>query len=283
MEFPQRTLIVDLYTVNAIRDINDDGISDIIAVHVEESEDDRIGHIKLISGKDGTEVRSVTTPLKEEVFVPVQFITGVDGTQYLLVITGGQNSAGGLYLLRFESLIKKPADVRYEAIYQNHLSGFMVPAILTDITGDGVEDIVIASFNSTVFAFDGKSHAIIWTFVFPASETVSSIVPGHFNNDNVTDFMVKYNSGPGFPIYYYSQTTILNGVNGETLLTNMIKDSGGSYTLLGGVSISQLVGGDFFLHWQTHCQGQLSNYSDAYQFLPGKFVVHIYRISKCFL
>lgn len=146
----------------------------------------------------------------------------------------------------------------------------MVPAIITDITDDNVEDIIVASFNSTVYAFDGSSYEIIWTHTFAASETVSTIVPGHFNNDNVTDFMVKYNSGPGFPIYYYSQTTILNGLNGESLLDQMIKDSGGPYSLLGGVSISQTFGGDFFLHWQTHCKGISEDINDAYQFFPGK-------------
>lgn len=145
----------------------------------------------------------------------------------------------------------------------------MVPAILTDINNDDIEDIIIASFNSTVFAFDGKSYDILWTYVFPSAETVSSVVPGHFNNDNVTDFMIKYNVGPGFPIYYYSQTTILNGVNGQPLLDNMIKDSGGPYSLLAGLSISQTLGGDFFLHWQTQCRNRYDQ-TDAYQFIPGK-------------
>lgn len=145
----------------------------------------------------------------------------------------------------------------------------MVPAVLTDVTGDNVQDIIVASFNSTVYAFDGKSLSILWHHSFAASETVSAIVPGHFNNDNITDVMVKYNAGPGFPIYYYSQTAILSGVNGELLLDSMIKDSGGPYSLLGGVSISQSFGGDFFLHWQTHCKGQ-DDGTDAYQFIPGK-------------
>lgn len=144
----------------------------------------------------------------------------------------------------------------------------MVPAVVTDITGDNIEDIVVASFNSTVYAFDGKSFEKIWTYSFPTSETVSDIVPGHFNNDNTTDFLVKYNSGPGFPVYYYSQTMILSGIDGSTLLNQMIKDSGGPYSLLGGVTISQSFGGDFFLHWQSQCRDK-PGASDAYQFVPG--------------
>lgn len=158
----------------------------------------------------------------------------------------------------------------------------MVPAVLSDITGDNIQDIIVASFNSTVYAFDGNTLTELWQHAFAASETVSAIVPGHFNNDNTTDFMVKYNAGPGFPIYYYSQTAILSGLNGESLLESMIKDSGGPYSLLGGVSISQTFGGDFFLHWQTHCKGQ-DDGTDAYQFIPDSDIIQQARADTCML
>lgn len=103
--------LIDLYTVNAVRDLNDDGVAEIIAVHVEERESSRAGHIKLISGKTGKLIRSISTPFREEVFVPIQIITQADGTECLLIITGGQNSAGGVYLLRIHSLMKYSTEV----------------------------------------------------------------------------------------------------------------------------------------------------------------------------
>lgn len=42
----------------------------------------------------------------------------------------------------------------------------MIPAVLVDITGDSMEDIIISSFNSTVYAFNGQTHQIIWTYEF---------------------------------------------------------------------------------------------------------------------
>lgn len=97
--------IINLYTVNSIRDLNGDSVADVLAVHVEERRNSRAGHIKLISGKDGKVIRSIPTPFNEEVFVPIQIITQFDGTECLLIVTGGQSSAGGLYLIRINDLM----------------------------------------------------------------------------------------------------------------------------------------------------------------------------------
>lgn len=94
--------------------------------------------------------------------------------------------------------------------------------------------------------------------------------------------MVKYNTGPGFPVYYYSQTTILNGTNGKPLLDSMITDSGGPNSLLGGIAMGQNVGGDIFLHWQTECRGKKDS-KDAYRFLPGSDVIQQSRADTCLL
>lgn len=197
---------VDLYTVNLMRDLDSDGVPEIIGAHTDDRFGIREGHIRLISGKTGKTIRSIPAPFKEEIFVPVQLLSMKDGTEFLLVLTGGQNTAGGVYKIRLDSLKNFHDDNDYTTI-QRSSSGFLVPAILTDLTGDLIDDFVVSSFNSTIYAFNGLTNALLWTFTFPASETVSSIVPGFYNHDNVTDFMVKYSTGPGFPIYYYSQVS----------------------------------------------------------------------------
>lgn len=107
------SVIIDLYTVNSVRDVNDDGTADIVAVHVEERESSRSGHIKLISGKDGKLIRSISTPFREEVFVPIQVLTQPDGSECILVLTGGQNSPGGVYLLRLSSIMQYTNEVSF--------------------------------------------------------------------------------------------------------------------------------------------------------------------------
>ncbi|XP_030374419.1 uncharacterized protein LOC115623988 [Scaptodrosophila lebanonensis] len=273
-------IVMDLYTINVVRDLNDDGVPEILAAHLEEREESKAGHIKLISGKTGKVLRTIPTPYREEMFVPIQMITRGDGTELLLILTGGQNTAGGVYSLRLHALMAYTSEKHFTPLYQQPRSGLMVPAVLTDLNGDHVADVVVASFNSTVYAFDGRNFSMLWNFTFPASECVSAIVPGHFNNDNVTDFMVKYNTGPGFPVYYYSQTTILDGRNGQPLLNAMMTDSGGASSLLGGVSISQSFGGDFFLHWQLQCRDK-PHAKDAYEFVPDSDIILQARADTC--
>ncbi len=66
-----------------------------------------------------------------------------------------------------------PASVLSQArrILTNTFKGYMTPPVLLDLTRDGVEDIVIANFNSTVVAVDGESYRQLWNFSYSSSET----------------------------------------------------------------------------------------------------------------
>lgn len=275
-------IVTDLYTINPIRDLNGDDVPDILASHIEERSSSKSGHIKLISGKTGTVIRSIPTPFREEMFAPMQIFTQIDGTELLIITTGGQDTSGGIYSTRLMSMMKYTSDKDFNVIYKKDNSGFMTPAIFTDVNNDSFPDIVMSAFNSTVYAFDGRTFAMIWNYTFPSSESVSEIVPGHFNHDNVTDFMVKYSYGPGYPIYYYSQTTILDGLTGHPILQSMMTDSGGPSSLLAGMSISQTNGGDFFLHWQMQCRGKYDA-KDAYEFVPDSDIWSQSRADVCML
>lgn len=86
-------------------------------------------------------------------------------------------------------------------------------------------------------------------------------------------------------VTYFSipQTTILNGVNGESFLDNKITDSGGPHSLLGGISIAQTYGGDFFLHFQSHCRDKFENAKDPYKFVPDSDIIQQSRADICML
>lgn len=284
---PLGSLKIDLFSVNGIRDVDGDNIPDVLASSIEDRNNPNggtftCGHLSIWSGRNGKLIQTLDAPYQEEIYVPLQVLTQFDGSEMIIIATGGQSSPGGIYMLPLSTIMDASKNNNFIKIYRNPMVGFMVPLVLSDLNGDGIEDIVGALFNSTVLAFDGKSYEMLWNYTFAESESISAIVPGHYNHDNITDFMVKYNSGPGFPIYYYSQTQIIDGRNGSTLLDQSIIDSGGSNSLLAGLSLSQVYGGDFFLHWQVQCRDKF-NSKQAYQFIPGnKLKIYIFQTKFLF-
>ena len=83
----------------------------------------------------------------------------------------------------------------------------LTPAALVDINGDGISDIVIATFSSNVIAFDGNNYKTIWNVTFEKSESYATIAVGYYDEDQIPDFLVKYQYGKGFPTYEYEQVT----------------------------------------------------------------------------
>ena len=60
-------------------------------------------------------------------------------------------------------------------IYSDDAKGMLTPAALADVNGDGVDDILVATFNSIVAAFDGLTFKEIWSTKFAGSESYSTL------------------------------------------------------------------------------------------------------------
>lgn len=174
---------VDLYTVNEIRDLDGDMVADVLAARVEENQslqpNSAAGYIVVISGQSGKIIRTISTPNQEEIYVPLQLYTQIDGREMILVLTGGQATAGGVYLISLNTIMDSSKENSFITIFRNENSGFMVPAIMSDLNEDGVDDIIVSAFNSTVIAFNGQTYDVLWKFFFADSESISSIVPGN--------------------------------------------------------------------------------------------------------
>ena len=74
--------------------------------------------------------------------------------------TGGNLNNGSLYAIALLDLYRKNKD-SFKVIYRDPIKGILNPATLVDLTGDGVADIVLASMNANVMAFDGRSNHFI--------------------------------------------------------------------------------------------------------------------------
>jgi hypothetical protein len=65
-----------------------------------------IGHLVLVSGKEGKLLQKVATPNGEETFYAPQVLLHLDGESVVVFGTGGQASPGGLYAVSLHHLVK---------------------------------------------------------------------------------------------------------------------------------------------------------------------------------
>lgn len=164
-------------------------------------------------------------------------------------------------------------------LHHNTGKGALLPPILIDITSDGIEDIVAAMFNSTIMAYNGSTFEPIWNYTVPNSEVISIPIPGYYNDDNIPDFMIKHQIGAGFPTYYYTVATIIDGRNGQPLLEKPIEDS--LSRQMSGLSVTvDGFGNDWFLHWSADCLNY-EGIKEKYQFLKGQSLASQTRADLC--
>lgn len=220
-------------------------------------------HVLLICGKTGADLQKLDTPNKSQTYYTPQLLPQKNGGNLILFGTGRPNSPGSLNIISMKEFLAGNTSVR--TIFKDEFKGILTPSLLIDITGDKQVDIIIALFNSTILAINGETFAQIWNFSIPNSETLSVPTPGFFNNDNVTDFMIKYQTGDGYPIYYYSQTYIIDGKTGKPIHPMPLIDTVGSE--MSGLTLNmQHRGFDYFLYWMEDCLGNEGK-KDTFKFI----------------
>ena len=253
-----RSDLMSVYAAQFVEDLDRDGVQDVLAVHggdglSDPGHDHMYGRIILFSGKDGKLLRWMATPDRRESFYPPQVTTGPDGRQIVIYGTGGNLNNGALYAISLLDLYRKNINST-RLIYRDSVKGFITPATLVDVTGDGVQDIILATMNSNVLAFDGMSFNCIWNKTFPNSESLTTVAVGLYDKDETPDIFVKYNYGKGFPIYQYEQSMVLSGRNGS-VISDIPRDT--LATQASPLTISlQGTGNDIFLHWSSNCVGK---------------------------
>ncbi|KAL6430621.1 hypothetical protein ACFW04_006902 [Cataglyphis niger] len=274
---PQQQRILDVYDARFITDMDGDGIGDVIASHAMQSDDIRTSNVLVISGKRGDIIRDVNLPDTEQLFIAPQIMVQSDGENIFVLATSSQQEAGGLYIVSQANIFY--GDLQLRKLHHNTGKGALLPPILIDITSDGIEDIVAAMFNSTIMAYNGSTFEPIWNYTVPNSEVISIPIPGYYNDDNIPDFMIKHQIGAGFPTYYYTVATIIDGRNGQPLLEKPIEDS--LSRQMSGLSITvDGFGNDWFLHWSADCLNY-EGIKEKYQFLKGQSLASQTRADLC--
>ncbi|GIY96700.1 hypothetical protein CEXT_301362 [Caerostris extrusa] len=220
-EFDDQNAKIDasnVYTPQYISDVDSDGVLDLVVIHGGDplkepgSETRLVGRLMVVSGKTGRVLKWVQVPDEKESYYSPQVLTHPDGSKLLLFGTGGETHGGSLWVMKLNHLLTGEINMA-ENIYTDKFKGIMTPPVLIDITGDGVRDIVMAMFNSSVIAFDGLTFIKLWEYEQPSSESYSTPGVGYYNNDSIPDFIINYQTGPGFPIYYYTQLFVIDFID----------------------------------------------------------------------
>nr|XP_033341368.1 uncharacterized protein LOC117229189 [Megalopta genalis] len=253
--------LADIYNAKFIADIDGDEVGDVIASHTIQSK--KLSEILIISGINGNIIHASVLPNTEQLVLAPQKLVHPDGESIFVFTTTNNKQSGGLYVVPQVNLMY--GDLKLRKLHHHAGESTPLPPILVDITMDGVEDIVTAMSNSTIIVYNGLTFEPIWNYTIPNSKVISIPIPGYYNDDNIPDFMVKYQIGSNFLTYNYTITTIVDGKTGKPLLEKPIE--GLLSKQMSGLSVTvEDFGNDWFLHWSVECFNYEAD-KKKYQFL----------------
>ncbi|XP_043491723.1 uncharacterized protein LOC122517418 [Polistes fuscatus] len=259
----EHSTIFRIFDAKFITDTDRDGIGDVIVTgYTVQSDLSRRSKILIVSGKKGKILYTIDSP-KIELFSLPQTIVYPDGENIFVLTANNQMQSGTLYIASSANFMH--GNLKLKELHHSSGKAALLPLVLVDITLDGIADIVAPMFDSTIIAYDGLTFNPIWNYTVPNSEILNSPIPGYYNDDNIPDFMIKHKvENEGFPKYYYTVSTIIDGYTGQPLLEKPMEDilnkkvSGLSVTVDG-------FGNDWFLHWFGNCLHD-KDFKGAYQF-----------------
>lgn len=237
----------NIYAPAAVPDLDEDGVKDLIIAHggdptvAAEIHTRKSNHIVLVSGRTGKAIGTyLKTPNERETYMSPVLHTRKDGSQYVLIGTGGETVDGLLMAMSLPDFYRHVRGLPLDhpvpntqgkytqwgfkerkkdgtlEIFKSERKGVMVPPVLIDINKDGVKDILMSSFNGVMILYCGETLAPIWKIKFEDRESYSTPAPGYFNDDDVMDFMVHWSVG-AWPYYNYTDTVIIDGRDGSIL------------------------------------------------------------------
>ncbi len=204
-----------------IPDQNNDGLPDLLAVNggnakaTPYSEADRYpGVLMLFDSRTGEILAADTMPDGKEAYMPPLFFVSTESNEPQIIFgTGGETISGHLYLAKLSDLLeRKLSNAKIIASEEGH--GFIAPAVLADISEDGIPDIMAISHASTVSAINGKDQSLLWEKKLPNTECSNSFAIGYFTDDDVPDLFTFVSKG-AWPENTGSLQVMLDGKSGE--------------------------------------------------------------------
>ena len=181
LDYVNDTTLLNFYTAQWIADIDGDQVDDLVTayggfVKARRGDPDRpAGYLMVLSGKTGRTISKVAMPDGKESYVsPLVHDFGAGAE--VIYGTGGEDISGNLYRVALDSLLAGSLSSS-RIVVRGGNKGMIAPPVLTDLTEDGVDDIIIATVDGRLVATDGRSNQELWsagpegdfdTYVMPA-------------------------------------------------------------------------------------------------------------------
>ena len=169
-------------TPQLVRDYDGDGVVDVVVTHGgdpacawNETERDA-GLLVLYSSQRGVVLSAVAMPDGRETYM-----SPVVHDSRIYFGSGGETVGGCLWSIdadRFAALRGNGSIVPRVAtkVFESS-KGVMNPPVFADMTGDGIDDVVLALFNGRLVVLDGRDHEKqIWSVDFGMTETYSCVL-----------------------------------------------------------------------------------------------------------
>ena len=221
------------YSGQFIDDVNDDGVSDWLVANggdpMKQPDEERdTGYLMILSGANGQTLGIADLPDGRETYMsPLLYTPHPDMATEVIYGSGGETWDGSLWSTSIDAIMDGDisASVQIVAPTPDVKKGFMTPPAIADLTLDGIQDIVVSSFDGRLILVDGRNythtwsidmHAVVENGSTPGLESWASPTVGYFTSDSVPDVFVNYVIGI-FPQYSSSYYALVDGASGEII------------------------------------------------------------------
>jgi outer membrane protein assembly factor BamB len=186
------------------------------------------GYLMIISGATGEILAVVDTPDGRETYMsPLLYQPHPLMETEVLFGTGGETWDGGLWTTSIDAIMAGDITdaIRIVDPSPGVAKGVMAPPSIADMNLDGIQDLIVSTFDGRLIALDGRNYSEIWVIDVKEhtsgggimdAESWSSPAIGYFTDDAVPDVFTHYVIG-AFPMYTGSASLLIDGATGDVL------------------------------------------------------------------
>jgi outer membrane protein assembly factor BamB len=227
----------NFYTPAVIPDQTGDGIEDLLlatggADYIEPFAPRPSGQLVIVDAARGTVVAYAETPDEAETYMSPLILPGsAPASPVVLFGTGGETRAGGLWKVNLSD-VGAGSLAAAEPLVRGSMKGAIAPPAFADLDKNGGIDVIVATFDGRLIAFEGATPRIRWQHAFENSESYSTPTLGYFDEDEIPDVFAVFLRG-AFPEYESATRVVVSGRDGTILW----QGSAGNFSMSGDVAI----------------------------------------------